>query len=78
MEEEVSRKAVLVLVLVAVLVSIFSTVLVLNTVYNQAIQSDYAQVDYMEPNGKVSLTVPQQPLAGRVTLIVKNDQEVQK
>ncbi len=65
MAEDISRKAVLVLVLVAVIVSLLSTTLVLKTVYRFAPPSQ----DQEAPSaGRVSLYVP--PPQGNVILTV--------
>ncbi|MBR9699936.1 hypothetical protein GOV09_05755 [Candidatus Woesearchaeota archaeon] len=73
MDENVSRKAVLVLVIIAVVVSIFSTTLVLNAVY------DYqppAQQDYGAPLGRVVLSVPGDPSGtGKVVLSVPEEEK---
>jgi len=64
MAEEISRKTVLVLVLVAVIVSLFSTTLVMKTVYRNTVAQEQAPPS----TGKVSLTVP--PPEGKVQLTV--------
>ncbi len=72
MTEEVSRKAVLILVIIAVVISILSTSLVLSAVYNY-IPSPIVrneEVGVGEPGGRVTLSVPPQPVAGKVTLEV--------
>ena len=76
MPEDISKKAVLILVVIAVVVSMISTTLVLNAVYDYVPASlpVEEEVQRGEPTGRVTLRVPGEPegvsAAGRVTLIV--------
>jgi hypothetical protein len=75
MDDTVSRKAVLVLAVIAVMVSILSTTLVMNAVYHvnsNGLSSQNPQD--IAPGGRVTLNVPQQPITGRVVFIVNNPQ----
>lgn len=74
MTDDISKKAVMILVIVAMIISILSTTFVLNAVYN--VDTPKSGTDTIsQPIGKVSLTVPQQPTTGRVTLTVNNPDE---
>ena len=74
--EDISKKAVLILVVIAVVISILRTTLVMNAVYHYAPGSvpveEEAQIG--EPTGRVTLTVPGAPeevsATGKVTLTV--------
>jgi len=66
MDDEISRKAVLVLVIVAVVISLLSTSLVLNTVYTVPGEGGVVQPS----GGRVTLIVPDSPPASRVILEV--------
>lgn len=66
MDEDISRRAVLALVIMAVVVSMLSTSLVLNAVYsrdyfNKPAPAPEKQV-VLEPSARVSLFVPAQPV----------------
>ncbi|MBD3163712.1 hypothetical protein GF323_00765 [Candidatus Woesearchaeota archaeon] len=67
MNEEVSKKALLILVIIAVVISVLSTSLVMHAVYNAPAETGGGAV----PSGRAILTVPAQPAAsGRVSLKV--------
>ncbi len=75
MSENISKQAVLVLVIIAVVVSVLSTSMVLNSVYQHEapVVSDSGEEDLGPPLGRVRLTVPQDfTESGRVTLDVVN------
>ncbi len=71
MDEQVSRKAVIVFVMLALIISVLSTSLVLYSVYNFDPQMPQGNNDGA-PTGRVSLSVPQQPITGKVVLEVIN------
>ena len=73
MAEEISRKALLVLVIIAVLVSVLSTTLVMNSVV-QAESTGPASGGL--PSGQVSVTVPQAPPSGIVSVTVPESNNV--
>jgi flagellar basal body-associated protein FliL len=76
MEDNISRKAVLVLVIIAVVVSILSTTLVMYSVYsyNPAVMT----APQNAPGARVNLYVPAEPASGTVqfTVVDPNDEEV--
>ena len=69
MEGDISRRAVLILVVIAVLSSLLTTTLVLNPVYH------YSSTDAPSPVGRVTLSVPSASPTGQVTLQVFNPNE---
>ena len=77
MKDDISRKAVLMLVAVAVLASVLSTSLVINAVYNYVPSNDAGQQEAAQPAGRVTITVPAQPPSsqGKVVLEVLNPME---
>ena len=76
MKEDISNKAVLILVVIAVVVSMLSTVFVLNTIYTiSPTQASQSGVGGEMPSGRVSLTVPPPPATGKVSLIVTDPSE---
>lgn len=79
LNEDISRKVVLILVVVAVIISMLSTTLVLNTIYNyvpQPIAQESSPI-FVEPSAKVTLTIPSEPVQanGKVVLEVINTKE---
>ena len=76
MAEEISKKALLVLVIIAIVVSVFSTTLVMNAVYQETVFPSGS------PGGgaRASLTVPPQGSAGASLTVVEKSvpMEVEK
>jgi len=71
--EDISRKTVLILVSLAVVISVLSTFLVVNAVYN-FMPADFGSGNFVGA-GKVTLYVPVEPLGGKVTINVINPNE---
>lgn len=73
MSKDISRKSVMVLVLIAVVISILSTFFVLNAVYNTPTNTEPSA---QEPKGTTisagtaSLTVPLQPPSAQATATI--------
>ena len=68
MAEEISKKALLVLVIIAVVVSVFSTTLVMNAVYQETAFPSGAPAG----GARVSLNVPPRGSAGASLTVVEN------
>ena len=69
MEEHISRKAVLTLVVLALVVSVLSTALVLNAA-SRLPQGSAADSAFASPTATAQLTVPAQPPTAKVVLSV--------
>jgi len=75
MSDDLSRRAVLVLVVLAVAVSIISTSLVMNAIYTYVPADLSSQESNLQPSARVALSVPQQPMVGTVVLEVANPED---
>ena len=72
MSDEVSRKAILVLVVLAVLMSLLSTALVMNTIYNAPGSGEQSNT----PNAKAVVFVTREPVTGQAVLEVRNNDPI--
>ena len=70
MAKDISRKSVMILVSVALIVSILSTLFVLYSVGNYNPRVSVAQEEVIVSTGTVTFNVPSRPPAGRATLEV--------
>ncbi|MDO8481280.1 MAG: hypothetical protein Q7S65_05735 [Nanoarchaeota archaeon] len=70
MEDHISRKSVLVLVVLALVVSALSTTMVLNAVSHLSSTPKQAAAS-TTPTASVQLTVPNVPITAHVTLTVR-------
>jgi hypothetical protein len=72
--KDISKKTVLIMVIIAIIVSVVSTSIVLNAVYNYVPESGLQGA----PVGRATLTVPPQPPSGQVVFTVTNPKEEKK
>ena len=67
MAEDISKRAVLILVMIAVVISILSTTMVLNATYKYSPSGTQIE-EHRNPAGRVMLTIPSEPMGTKGTV----------